>query len=141
MRGFFDWFFYCDVGVVLRRIRMAWFVGFLWSGWSFVGVTSGIWSLSVDGTEGLGLAVFILIVCEVGLMCGLSYGVFLRRRMFGLWLFLYFWSSRLLWIFVGLIGFGTYLEVGRFVLLQVLPAYVFFSGDEGHSELLLFESL
>jgi len=124
-------FFIQDVEAALRMIRVAWVVGFLWSGWSFVGIMSGIWSLSVDGDGGLGLIFFILIVCEVGFMGGLSYGVLRRRRMFGMWLFLYFWFSRFFWILVGLIGFGSYMELGRFIVLQVLPCYVFFQGMRG----------
>ena len=98
------WFYILDVGTVLRRIRLAWIVGFVWSGWSFVGAVSGIWSLTVIGDEGLGLLLFILVIVEVGLMGGLSYGVLRRKRFFGLVLFSYFWFSRLFWILVGLIG-------------------------------------
>jgi len=86
LNGLVNRFFIRDVEVVLRRIGWAWVVGFLWSGWSFIGVVSGIWSLSVNGNGGLGLIFFILIVCEVGFIGGLSYGVLRRRRMFGMWL-------------------------------------------------------
>jgi len=120
-----------DFGVVLRRIRLAWIVGLLWSAWSFFGVISGIWSLSVEGEEGLRLFVFVLVVLEVGVVALFSYLVFRRRRFGGVWLFLYFWFSRIFWIWVGLIGFSCFVELGRFMVIQVLPAYVFFQGMRG----------
>ena len=130
-RAFFVRLLIVDAGVVLRRIRLAWIVGFLWSAWSFFGVIGGIWSLSVEGEEGLKLFVFILVVLEVGVMAGLSYGVLGRRRFFGVGLFFYFWFSRIFWILVGLIGFASFVELARFMVLQVLPAYVFFQGMRG----------
>jgi len=38
---------------------------------------------------------------------------------------------RFFWILVGLIGFGSYMELGRLIVLQVLPCYVFFQGMRG----------
>jgi len=131
LRAIFARFLTGDIEVVLRRIRLAWFVGLLWSAWSFFGVISGIWSLSAEGEEGLRLFVFILVVLEVGVVALLSYLVFRRSRFGGVCLFLYFWFSRIFWIWVGLIGFSSFVELGRFMVIQVLPAYVFFQGMRG----------
>lgn len=131
LRAIYARLFVGDLEVVLRRIRSAWIVGLLWSAWSFFGVITGIWSLSVEGEEGLKLFVFILVVLEVGVVAGFSYGLFLRRRLFGVGLFLYFWFSRIFWIWVGLIGFASFFELARFAVIQVLPAYVFFQGMRG----------
>jgi len=120
-----------DLEVVLRWMRLAWFIGLLWSAWSFFGVISGIWSLSLEGEEGLKLFVFILVVLEVGVVMGLSYGVYRRRKFFGVCLFFYFWFSRIFWIWVGLIGFSSFIELSRFLVIQVLPAYFFFQGMRG----------
>ena len=120
-----------DLEVVFRRMRLAWIVGLLWSAWSFFGVISGIWSLSLEGEEGLKLFVFILVVLEVGVIVGLAYGVYRRRRLFGGGLFFYFWFSRMFWMWVGLIGFSSFIELGRFMVIQVVPAYIFFQGMRG----------
>jgi hypothetical protein len=112
-----------------KRMRNAWIAGFIWMSLSFMGAAVGVWSLETG--EGPGLGPFILIILEVGLIAYLSYGVLQRRRGPATALFFYFWISRIPWIAAGLIGLQAGPDVARFLLLQVLPAYLFFQGMRG----------
>ncbi len=75
---------------------------------------------------------FALVVFESGLLAVLSYGVLKRARLAGVSLFCYFWISRILWLALGFISLEDPLEdVARFLLWDVLPAYLFFQGMRG----------
>lgn len=112
-------------------MRNAWIAGFVWAALSFFGAAAGIWNLASQAEAGPGLGLFIAAMVEVGLVAYLSYGVLRRRRGAATLLFFYFWTSRILWIALGLISFQTGPDVVRFLVLQVLPAYLFFQGMRG----------
>jgi hypothetical protein len=120
-----------DIDRARKRMRNAWVVGFIWAALSFVGAVAGIWGLAPEAEEGPGLGLFILVILEVGLVAYLSYGVLQRRRNAATLLFFYFWISRIPWIFVGLISLQSGPDIVRFLVLQVLPAYLFFQGMRG----------
>ena len=120
-----------DIDQARKRMRNAWIAGFIWTALSFVGAVAGIWGLAPDAEEGPGLVIFILIILEVGLVAYLSYGVLQRRRGAATLLFFYFWISRIPWILVGLISLQSLPDIARFLVLQVLPAYLFFQGMRG----------
>jgi hypothetical protein len=120
-----------DIDRARKQMRNAWIVGFIWTALSFMGAVAGIWGLAPDAEEGTGLGLFILVILEVGLVAYLSYGVLQRRRWAATLLFLYFWISRIPWIAVGLISLQSGPDVARFLVVQVLPAYLFFQGMRG----------
>lgn len=120
-----------DIERARQRMKYAWIAGFIWTALSFMGAVAGIWALGPDSPEGPGLALFILAIVEVGLVAFLSYGVMQRRRGAATVLFFYFWTSRIPWIAVGLISLQTPPDIARFLLLQLLPAYLFFQGMRG----------
>ena len=120
-----------DLEQARKRIRNGWLLGYLWAGWSFVGVIAAIWSLAPEAEERLSLALFILAVVEVGVVAFLSYGVMRRGRVASATLLVYFWGSRIFWIAAGAIGLGGYGEIVKFAILQVLPAYIFLQGMRG----------
>ena len=120
-----------DLEQARKRIRNGWLLGYLWAGWSFVGVIAGIWSLAPEAEERLSLTLFILAVVEVGVVAFLSYGVMRRGRVAAATLLVYFWASRIFWIAAGAIGLGGYGEIVKFAILQVFPAYIFLQGMRG----------
>ncbi len=120
-----------DLEQARKRVRNGWLFGFLWAGWSFIGVASGIWSLAPGTEDRLPLTLFILAVVEVGVVAFLSYGVMRRGRPPSAALFVYFWASRVFWIAAGAIGLGGYGEIVKFAILQVIPAYLFLQGMRG----------
>lgn len=120
-----------DLERARKRIRNGWLLGYLWAGWSFVGVIAGIWSLAPEAEERLSLTLFIMAVVEVGVVAFLSYGVMRRGRPAAATLLVYFWGSRIFWIAAGAIGLGSYGEIVKFAILQVFPAYIFLQGMRG----------
>ena len=120
-----------DLEQAQRRLRYGWMVGYVWAGWSFIGVMAGIWSLAPEAADRLDLRLFILAVLEVGLVAFLAYGVLRRRKAPATVLLGYFWISRVFWIAVGAIAVGSALEVVRFFVLQVAPAYLFLQAMRG----------
>jgi hypothetical protein len=120
-----------DIDRARKQMRNAWIVGFIWTALSFMGAVAGIWGLAPEAEEGTGLGLFILVILEVGLVAYLSYGVLQRRRWAATLLFFYFWISRIPWIAVGLISLQSGPDVARFLVVQVLPAYLFFQGTRG----------
>ena len=120
-----------DLEQARKRVRNGWLCGFLWAGWSFIGVVAGIWSLAPEAEERLSLSLFILAVVEVGVVAFLSYGVMRQRRPAAATLLVYFWVSRIFWIAAGAIGLGGYGEIIKFGILQVIPAYLFLQGMRG----------
>jgi hypothetical protein len=120
-----------DIGRARQRMRNAWIAGFIWAGLSFMGAVAGIWGLSSNTGAGPGLALFILVIVEVGLVAYLSYGVLQRSRGAATLLFFYFWISRIPWIAVGLISLQSGADIARFLVLQVLSAYLFLQGMRG----------
>jgi hypothetical protein len=121
-----------DLEKARKRIRNAWIAGFMWSAWSYVGVAVALTGrLTSETGVGIGLGLFIFATVEVGLVAFLSYRVMRHDRWAATLLFFYFWTSRIFWIAVGLIKFGTGPDIAGFFLVQVLPAYLFFQGMRG----------
>lgn len=116
-----------------RRTKVACSAGYVWTLLSFVSVTSWIF-LPVSGdTAGqrLSLGLYIGLVCEVGVVAFLSYGVMRRKPKMATALFFYFWVSRLFWLSTGLIGFDGIPNIARFVILHLVPVYLFYQGMRG----------
>lgn len=118
-----------DLEQARKRMRNAWIAGFVWVALSFMGAAAGVWGL--ESGQGPGLGLFIVVILEVGLVAYLSYGIMQRRRVPATVLFFYFWISRIPWIAVGLISLQSGPDVGRLLLLQLLPAYLFLQGMRG----------
>lgn len=120
-----------DLEQARKRMRNAWLAGFIWSGVVFINTATAIWGLVPGTEERLNLGLFIFALVEVGIVAFLSYGVLQRRRQAATALFFYFWISRIFWITTGIIGLATILDITRFLVWQVLPAYLFFQGLRG----------
>ena len=114
-----------DLDQARKRMRNAWLVGFIWSGVIFINTATAIWGLAPGTGERLSLGLFIFALVEVGIVAFLSYGVLQRRRDAATTLFFYFWISRVFWITMGIIGLSALPEIARFLIWQVLPAYLF----------------
>jgi len=75
---------------------------------------------------------FAWVVFESVLIGLLSYGVLKRVRLAAVSLFFYFWLSRIPLLALGLISLEKPPDdFARFLLLQALPAYLFFQGMRG----------
>lgn len=115
------------------RTRIACSVGYTWTMLSFVTATSYIFLPVAEeaAAQRLSLALYVGLVCEVGIVGFLSYGIMKRKPKLATALFVYFSISRLFWISTGLVGFYEASSIVRFFLLHVLPSYVFFEGMRG----------
>jgi hypothetical protein len=121
-----------DLEKARKRMRNAWIAGFVWAGWSFIGIAVAlIGRLTSETVVGLALELLILAIVEIGLIAFLSYRVMQRSRSAATLLFFYFWMSRVFWIAAGLIRLDTGPYIAGFLLVQVLPAYLFFQGMRG----------
>ena len=115
------------------RTRIACTVGYTWTMLSFVTATSYIFLPVAEeaAAQRLSLGLYVGLVCEVGIVGFLSYGLMKRKPKLATALFVYFSISRLFWISTGLVGFYEASSIVRFFLLHVLPSYVFFEGMRG----------
>jgi hypothetical protein len=120
-----------DIDRARQRMRNAWIAGFIWSALSFMGAVAGIWGLAPGAEQGTWLGLFIPVVLEVGLVAYFSYGVLQRRRWAATLLFFYFWISRIAWVVIGQISLQSGPQIAQFLVLHVLPAYLFFQGMRG----------
>ena len=116
-----------------RRTKVAWIIGYLWTLLSFVSVTSWIFLPVADDTVGqrLSLNLYVGLVCEVGVIAFLSYGVMRRKPKMATALFFYFWVSRLFWLSTGLISLDGIPNIVRFIALHLVPVYLFYQGMRG----------
>ena len=120
-----------DLEQACRRMRHAWLVGFMMSGIFFVNAAIAIWGLAPGAEDRLSLGLFIFALVEVGIVAFLSYGVLRRSKEAATALFCYFWISRIFWIAMGIIDLSTAPHIFKFLVWQVLPAYIFFQGLRG----------
>lgn len=120
-----------DLEQARKRMRNAWLVGFIWSAIIFINTATAIWGLAPGTEERLSLGLFIFALIEVGIVAFLSYGILQKRRNAATVLLLYFWISRIFWISMGIISLTTIPDITRFMIWQVLPAYLFFQGLRG----------
>ena len=116
-----------------RRTKVACIAGYLWTLLSFVSVTSWIFLPVSDDTVGqrLSLGLYVGLVCEVGVVAFLSYGVMRRKPKMATALFFYFWVSRLFWLSTGLISLNGIPNIARLILLHLVPVYLFYQGMRG----------
>ena len=120
-----------DITQARRRIRWAWIAGFAWA---TVGLINALLLFSGFDSEVDNLwsgGQFAWVVFESGLMGALSYGVFKRARPAAVLLFLYFWISRIPLMALGWISLEEPPDVARFLIMQVLVAYIFLQGMRG----------
>jgi hypothetical protein len=115
------------------RTRIACIVGYTLTMLSFVTATSYIFLPVAEesAAQRLNLVLYIGLVCEVGVVGFLSYGMMKRKPKWATVLFVYFAISRLFWISTGLVGFYEVASIVRFFSLHVLPAYAFYEGMRG----------
>ena len=120
-----------DITQARRRIRWAWIAGFSFAA---VGLINALLLFSGFDSEVENLwsgGQFAWVVFESGMMAVLSYGVLKRVRLAGVSLFFYFWISRIPLLALGLIAPVDPLALLNFVIIQVLPAYLFLQGMRG----------
>ena len=112
-------------------MRWAWIAGFSWAA---VGLLNALLLFSGFDSEDENLwsaGQLAWVVVETGLMALLSFGVLKRVRMAAVSLFFYFWISRIpLWA-LDLISWEEPQDVARIIIMQVLPACLFFQGMRG----------
>jgi hypothetical protein len=120
-----------DLEQARQRMRLAWLAGFIITGVFFINAAIAIWGLAPESEERLPLGLFIFAMVEVGIVAFLSYGVLRRRKEAATVLFFYFWISRIFWIALGIISLSTIPEILKFLVWQILPAYIFFQGLRG----------
>jgi hypothetical protein len=120
-----------DLEQARQRMRLVWLAGFIITGVFFINAAIAIWGLAPESEERLPLGLFIFAMVEVGIVAFLSYGVLRRRKEAATVLFFYFWISRIFWIALGIISLSTIPEILKFLVWQILPAYIFFQGLRG----------
>ena len=111
----------------------AWIAGFFWAA---VGLLNALLLFSGFDSEVENLwsgGQFAWVVVESGLIGLLSYGVLKRVRLAAISLFFYFWISRIPLLAVGWIPLEGPPDVARFLIMQVLFAYLFLQGMRGVS--------
>jgi hypothetical protein len=116
-----------------KRTKVACIAGYVWTLLSFVSVTSWIFLPVSEDTLGqrLSLGLYVGLVCEVGIVAFLSYGIMRRKPKMATALFFYFWVSRLFWLSTGLISFDGVPNIVRFIVLHLVPVYLFYQGMRG----------
>ena len=120
-----------DITQARRRIRWAWIAGFAFAA---IGLINALLLFSGFDSEVENLwsrGQFAWVVFESGLMAVLSYGVFKRARVAAVSLFLYFWISRIPLLALGWISLEEPPDLARFLIMQVLVAYLFLQGMRG----------
>ena len=121
-----------DVTQASRRIRWAYICGYLYAG-VFVFNAIALFSvgdLEVKGLWSTGQAVFVVL--EASLIAILSFGLSRRNKMAAIGLFVYFLLSRVPLLILGFLPAANELDgLMRLVVMQILPAYLFFQGLRG----------
>ena len=120
-----------DITQARRRMRWAWIAGF---SWAIVGLLNALLLFSGFDSEVENLwsgGQFAWVVAESGLMALLSYGVLKRVRLAAVSLFFYFWISRIPLLALGWISLEGPPDLARFLIMQVLFAYLFLQGMRG----------
>ncbi len=112
-----------DIRQARWRIRWAWIAGFF-----LVAIYLFNAATRFSGWSAGQLA---WVVFESGLMALLSFGVLKRARLAAVSLFFYFWISRIALLVLGLIPLEEPPDVARFLIMQVLFAYLFLQGMRG----------
>ena len=121
-----------DVTQANRRIRWAYICGYLYAGvFVFNAITLfSVGDLEVKGLWSTGQAVFVVL--EASLIAILSFGLSRRNKMAAIGLFVYFLLSRVPLLILGFLPAANELDgLMRLVVMQILPAYLFFQGLRG----------
>ena len=121
-----------DVTQANRRIRWAYICGYLYAGvFVFNAITLfSVGNLEVKGLWSTGQAVFVVL--EASLIAILSFGLSRRNKMAAIGLFVYFLLSRVPLLILGFLPAANELDgLMRLVVMQILPAYLFFQGLRG----------
>ena len=121
-----------DVTQANRRIRWAYICGYLYAGvFVFNAITLfSVGDLEVKGLWSTGQAVFV--VSEASLVAFLSFGLSQRNKLAAIGLFVYFLLSRVPLLILGFLPAANELDgLMRLVVMQILPAYLFFQGLRG----------
>ena len=121
-----------DITQASRRIRWAYISGYLYAG-VFVFNAIALFSvgdLEVKGLWSTGQAVFVVL--EASLVAFLSFGLSQRNKLAAIGLFVYFLLSRVPLLILGFLPAANELDgLMRLVVMQILPAYLFFQGLRG----------
>ena len=120
-----------DITQARRRVRWAWFAGFFWA---TIGLLNALLLFSGLDSEVENLWSRVQsawVVAESVLVAWLSYGVLKRVRVAAVSLFFYFWISRIPLLALGWISLAEPQDVVRFIVMQVLFAYLFLQGMRG----------
>ena len=121
-----------DITQASRRIRWAYICGYLYAGVFIFNaiVLFSVGSLEVKGLWSTGQAVFV--VFEASLVAILSFGLSRRNKVAAIGLFGYFLLSRVPLLILGFLPSANELDgLMRLVVMQILPAYLFFQGLRG----------
>ena len=121
-----------DVTQASRRIRWAYICGYLYAG-VFIFNAIALFSVGAPEVKGLwstGQAVFV--VFEASLVAILSFGLSRRNKLAAIFLFGYFFLSRVPLLILGFLPTANELDgLMRLVVMQILPAYLFYKGLRG----------
>ena len=121
-----------DVTQASRRIRWACICGYLYAG-VFIFNAIALFSVGAHEVKGLwstGQAVFVVL--EASLIAILSFGLSRRNKVAAIGLFGYFLLSRVPLLILGFLPSANELDgLMRLVVMQILPAYLFFQGLRG----------
>ena len=120
-----------DVTQANRRIRWAYICGYLYAGvFVFNAITLfSVGDLEVKGLWSTGQAVFVVL--EASLVAFLSFGLSRRNKLAAIGLFVYFLSSRVPLLILGFLPAANLDGLMKLVVMQILPAYLFFQGLRG----------
>ena len=121
-----------DVTQANRRIRWAYICGYLYAGvFVFNAITLfSVGDLEVKGLWSTGQAVFVVL--EASLIAILSFGLSQRNKLAAIGLFVYFLLSRVPLLILGFLPAANELDgLMKLVVMQILPAYLFFQGLRG----------
>ena len=121
-----------DITQSSRRIRWACICGYLYAG-VFIFNAFALFSVGAHEVKGLwstGQAVFV--VFEASLVGILSFGLSRRNKLSAIGLFVYFLLSRVPLLVLGFLPAANELDgLMRLLVMQILPAYLFFQGLRG----------
>ena len=121
-----------DVTQATRRIRWAYIFCYLYACvFLFNDITLfSVGDLEVKGLWSTGQAVFVVL--EASLIAILSFGLSQRNKLAAIGLFVYFLLSRVPLLILGFLPAANELDgLMRLVVMQILPAYLFFQGLRG----------
>ena len=121
-----------DITQASRRIRWAYICGYLYAG-VFIFNAIVLFSAGAPEVKSLwsnGQASFV--VFEASLVALLSFGLSRRNKVAAIGLFVYFLLSRVPLLILGFLPSANELDgLMRLVVMQILPAYLFFQGLRG----------